>query len=142
MSPISKETSSERAALNPSLQPQPHRGHRHKKFHVRPAAYGEGYESFALLQSSSSRPPGSPAPPSIPGAKAIVENAPAPTTASLISKWEAVSEKEISGRAARNALRISLQVLTLLILLVLFCRYSDWPWRFLIWVRQFPLLTH
>ena len=101
-----RRTPSGRASVELNSQPPHHRPHRHKKFHVRPEALGEGYETHDVLTLSSSPPPAdSPAAHSIPEVEATAANTPAPTIATLAAEWEKVSEKETSFRAARNGLR-------------------------------------
>ena len=122
-----------------SSRPQDYRPHRHKKFHVRPEALGEGYETYdALTQSGSPPPTDSRAAPSIQEVAAIGANAPAPSVATVVSEWEKASDKETSFRAARSGLRFWFWVFTLLIMLVLVCGYRGWLWRVVDWMHQFP----
>jgi hypothetical protein len=139
MSPIFGDSSSGRARPGPGSPPQQHRRHRHKRFHVRREAYGEGYETFAPLpQSGSPCPVGDPASTPNPAAEMNLQNVSAPTAASVLSEWSEVSAKKTNRRAARSALRFSLKLIPCLIAVALFCRYSDWPLRFAAWLRQFP----
>lgn len=140
MSANSRRTSSGRDSVRLSPRLQDHRPHRHKKFHVRPEALGEGYETYDVLtQSSSPLLTGSPAAHPIPEAEAIATNAPAKSLATATSEWEKVSDKETSFQAARNGLWFWLWSLTLLILLVLVCGYRGWLWRVVDWMYQFPV---
>jgi hypothetical protein len=128
------------AALKLGLQPQQHRPHRHKKFHVRPEALGEGYEDYAgLTQSSPPSPHDSPPAASTPEVETSAETAPAPTVAALTSEWEKVCETGTRLRAARNALQIWFWGLTLVIMLVLMSTQRDWLAQVVAWLHQFPL---
>jgi hypothetical protein len=137
-----RRTPSGRDSVTLSSQPQNYRPHRHKKFHVRPEALGEGYETYDVLTQSSSPPPtDSPAANSIQEVEAIVANASTQSVATALSEWEKVSDKETGFRTARNGLRFWFWGFTLLIMLMLFCGYRGWFWRVVDWMHQFPLPT-
>jgi len=89
---------------------------------VRPEAAGHGYATFEIW----SRPPST--------------TSPGPAVSPL-AEWEAVSEKALNRLAARKAMRTSMVILASLLVVVLLCRYSDWPARVLVWLRYFPALT-
>ena len=140
MSAIFRRTAS--GCSTGTLSSQPHRPHRHKKFHVRPEALGESYETYDVLtQSSSPSPADFPAAPSIPEAEGIAANAPVPAAATLACEWTKLSEKETSFLAARSALRFWCCGVLLLSMLVLLCANGGWLRRIVDWLLHFPTLT-
>ncbi len=133
-------TRSRRDPVTLSSRPQDHRPHRHKKFHVRPEALGEGYETYDVRTRSGSPPPTDPpAAHSIQEEEANAATAPAQSLATVVSEWEKLSDKETSGRAARSGLRFWCGFFTLLMMVVLVCGYRGWLWRVVDWMHQFPL---
>jgi hypothetical protein len=110
----------------------PSRHRRHKKFHVCPEALGFG--SYPPLPPPELAEPPEP-PTGVP--------APAPTESPLVA-WEAVSDRAIRTRVARQVLILALDavlILSALWLGVLVIGAASPPWlaRLVLWLRDFPL---
>ncbi len=138
MSAISSPAASGSDAGRLNSPPQGHRPHRHKKFHVRREALGEGYETYDVLSEGSSGSRGGTAFVPDRNGEAKEANAEAPSPGKAAAEWEKVSEKETSARAARNALRYWFWGFAACVGLVLLLVYRGWLWQVADWLYRFP----
>jgi hypothetical protein len=107
-------------------RPQESRRHRHKRFHVRPEARGQGYAAYNILEQSGSL-------------AASEEDEPGVTSSQPDVEWEKVSEREIRWRAAQHGLRICIYALMGAVVLIWIIGYRGWAWRIFDWLHQFPM---